>query len=1016
MKIKYFIISFVFVVFTGYSGILSAQQSGIQEYQEKEYKLGMELFNKQKYGAAQNAFTHVINSVKNDISEIKATSEYYAAICALELRNDDALYKLNKFIVDYPANAQIPRAYFQLGRLQFRERDYRDALRSLKKTNIRNLSRKERTEYYFKSGFCYLNKKDLPNAKSAFASIKNNKSEYQTQAKYYYSHIAYLEGDYDTALKGFQELENDKMYKKVIPFYIIHIYHHKGNFEKITKDAPALFKKAQKNNKVELARIIGNAYFQLNDFVSSIDYYEYFENRAKRSLSRDDNYQIAFSYFRNGNFNNAIRYFQKVISKYDELTQNAYYHLADCYIKTDQKKFASSAFLSAYKLDFNKNIQEDALFNYAKLSIEVSNDPYNEAIRLLEEYIKKYPNSERLPEAYTYLVQLFLSTSNYKEALVSIEKIENKNENLKSAYQKITFYRGVELFNNNKLEEAIELFKKASVSNYNQNIKASANYWMGDAFYKTSNYWGAIKYFKAFLNMKNASRLQTYNSAYYNLAYTYFKKEDYSEAINYFKKFISHKSNENTKLVNDSYLRLGDCYFIKSDFNNAVINFDKALRLNLADVDYALYQKGLAQGALARFNDKISTLNHLTKHYPRSRWVDDALYEMATSSILQNDNRGALVYFDKLIKKHPKSNYVKNSLLKTGLIYYNNDQNIKAIKALKKVIDNYPGTQESINALASLQNVYVDLGNVDEYFKYSEGLSFTNVTSSEQDSITYVTAENQYMSNNCEKAINSFKAYIDKFNFGTFLLNAHYYKADCEYKRDSLTQALQNYEYVINQPKSHFTEKSLLKLSKINFKFEMFDAALENYSQLEEYAENNTNINIALDGQMKCNYLINNYKAAIIASNKLLKNEKITQEQMHEAHYFLGKSYFELSDMYNAKREFVICSKLTKNKIAVEAKYYVAFIEYEKNNFKESEKLIFELTEQFSSYGYWVAKSFILLSDVYIGLDNVFQAKQTLNSIIENYDGQDLIKIAQEKLNTILEMEKSEAENKNPKY
>ena len=328
-----------------------------------------------------------------------------------------------------------------------------------------------------------------------------------------------------------------------------------------------MFQIAQKNNKAELARIIGNAFFQFDDFVSAIEYYEYFENRAKRNLSREDNYQIAYSYFMNGNFNNAIRYFQKVIKEDDELTQNAFYHLADCYIKTDQKKFASSAFLSAYKLDFNKEIQEDALFNYAKLSTEVSNNPYNEAIRLLEEYIRKYPDSKRLPEAYTYLVQLFLSTSNYKEALSSIEKIENKSTNLKSAYQKITYYRGVELFNNNKLDDAISLFKKASNANYNQDIKAGAYFWMADAFYRTKNYWGAIKYFKAFLNMKNAVGLKVYNSAYYNLAYTYFKKENYDEAIKYFKKYVAKRSSENIKLVNDAYLRLGDCYFIKSDFN-----------------------------------------------------------------------------------------------------------------------------------------------------------------------------------------------------------------------------------------------------------------------------------------------------------------------------------------------------------------------------------------------------------------------------------------------------------------
>jgi hypothetical protein len=52
-----------------------------------------------------------------------------------------------------------------------------------------------------------------------------------------------------------------------------------------------------------------------------------------------------------------------------------------------------------------------------------------------------------------------------------------------------------------------------------------------------------------------------------------------------------------------------------------------------------------------------------------------------------------------------------------------------------------------------------------------------------------------------------------------------------------------------------------------------------------------------------------------------------------------------------------------------------------------------------------VAKGFILLSDVYVKKENNFQAKQTLQSIIDNYEGQELVVIAREKLNAILATE-----------
>ena len=59
-----------------------------------------------------------------------------------------------------------------------------------------------------------------------------------------------------------------------------------------------------------------------------------------------------------------------------------------------------------------------------------------------------------------------------------------------------------------------------------------------------------------------------------------------------------------------------------------------------------------------------------------------------------------------------------------------------------------------------------------------------------------------------------------------------------------------------------------------------------------------------------------------------------------------------------------------------------------------------------------MAKAFILLADNYLKTGNIHQAKYTLKSIIDNYDGVDLIKIAQEKLDKIVADEKAEEQRK----
>ncbi|HNW88471.1 MAG TPA: tetratricopeptide repeat protein [Bacteroidales bacterium] len=978
-----------------------------------QYRDAVELFNKEKYGAAQEKFKQLLDT-KDYPVEMHANAEYYQAVCALQLYNADAENLMMAFIKDYPENPKVNHGYFELADYYFKKKNYGNALIAFEKTDLSQLNEEELSDYHFKTGYSYFVEQDYANAKKSFFEIINKESKYTAPANYYYAHIAYTEKNYETALKAFGKLLNDENYSKIAPYYMMQIYYYQQKYDEIISLAPALLDSTGNSKRTpEIARIAAEAYYHTERYSEAIPFLELYLQKNTAPLSRKDYYMIAYTYYKANDQNKAIDNFKKIsTAENDSLTQLAYYHLAQCYLATDQKSFAMNMFASAYQMDIDKDVQENAMFSYAKLAYETDFNANNEAVNAFNGYIQKYPESDKLDEAYEYLSNIYLTTKNYKDALSSLEKIKKRNTNLNKAYQKIAYLRGMELFNNSELTEAIDLYSKSNKYPLNSDFEIQSYYWTAEAYYRLEKFDSAIVNYQLLQATNGAFGSQSYHNSYYGLGYCYFKKASYSSALSNFKKFITEAKSAEPKIINDAYNRTGDCYFMNKDFANAIENYDKSIQMKLIDADYALYQKALAQGASSKLETKASSMMALIEKYPKSNYRVSAIYELANTYQNLNNNGKAIDYYDMLVREYPNSGYVSQSLLKKGMIYFNEEKDEQALQVLKKVVSDFPGTPESKEALVSIRNVYVDLDRVEDFFVYVKDLPFASVSNAEQDSITYIALENRYMRNDCENAMTGFNDYLTKFPNGAYQIDAHFYLAECQYRSKLTNEALQNYNFVISKPRTKFTEKSLLNSSEINYSAKNYQAALSNYTDLEKYAEYKENILIAQTGQMRCNYQLALYNMAISSSQKLLLADKLPEELLVEAHQTIAKSALEIKDTALALAEFEVVTKLSKSESCAEAKYNIANIYFLQNNTAESEKVAFDLINQVPSYDYWVAKAFILLADTYVKTGNRHQAKYTLKSIIENYEGADLVKIAQDKLNAIIETEKLEEQKK----
>jgi TolA-binding protein len=309
-----------------------------------------------------------------------------------------------------------------------------------------------------------------------------------------------------------------------------------------------------------------------------------------------------------------------------------------------------------------------------------------------------------------------------------------------------------------------------------------------------------------------------------------------------------------------------------------------------------------------------------------------------------------------------------------------------------------------------IKNCYVELNNVDAYFDYAKqtGTSI-NVTASEQDSLTFMAAERLYMSG--EKGASAqFEKYLQQFPNGGFALNSHFYLAEILYNEGKYSESNQHYSYVTSQPDNIFSEQALSRSAELTLNAGNYPEALELCNRLEKIASGKWNILRANFGQMRCYLVLKNYDNAIIAAGKVKKSEVANEAMIREANYTEGKSYYQLNNYAKALEGLKIVATDVKYEQGAEAKYLVSEIYYKQKELQKSEDEIVDFISKNTPYQYWLGKSFLLLSDIYLSKGDEFQAKHTLKSLYENYnDDNDGIKAdASKKLLVIENKEKSE--------
>ncbi|MGL4851135.1 MAG: tetratricopeptide repeat protein [Phocaeicola sp.] len=922
-----------------------------------------------------------------------AGDKLYQQVCQeYALKNEQRIELLQNYLDQYPDSRHTNRVETLIAAAYFEDENYEAAIALYRSCKLEDLATEERDRSLFQLATSYLKVGDLRESAVWFTLLRDVSEAYQVDARYHLAYLAYAEKRYDEALREFVALQNNPKYGSLVPYYLGEIYLVKGDCQKAREVAENYLNHyATDVYKVEMHRIWGESLFGLQKYGDAIAPLAYYQANADAPL-RKALYALGMSYYYTGIYSKSADVLGAATSVRDGLAQNAYLHMGLSYLSLKERNQARMAFEQAASLEYDQQVKEQALYNYALSIHETSYSPFDESVTVFERFLNEFPSSTYVEKVNDYLVEVYMNTRSYEAAIQSIAKIQSPGSRILEAKQKVLFRLGTQAFANAAFPEAINCFTKSlELGRYNQETKAEAYYWRGEAKYRLDRFADAGADYRQYLEFTNRKSSAEYGLALYNLGYTEFKQKKYAAALRWFTQLTSRGTANARNVQADAYNRMGDCHFHARSFDQARQEYAKASNLDPSLADYSTYQEAFVRGLQRDYRGKIQLLNSLIANYPNSQYMPDALYEQGRAFIQLEEPDNAIERFRVLANKFPESAVARRAANEIGLLYYQNDKYQAAIEAYKYVISRYPGSEEARVAQRDLKSIYIDLNQVDSYANFASSLpGGANFDVSERDSLTYVAAERVYMrGSNNEEARASFNRYLQSFPQGAFSLDAHYYLGLMEFQKGATEQATMHFDKVLQYPNNKYSEGAMGMGAEMHFKAERFDQALAVYKQLNEKASTPERKEQAKVGMLRSAQALGDNEEVIWAAGSLLSDAKTAPEIANEAHYYRAKAYLATGNLAGAFDEWSVLAKDTRNVYGAEAKFRVAERYYSEGKNDLAEKEVLNYIEVSTPHTYWLARSFVLLADVYTAVDRKLDAKQYLLSLQQNYQAQD---------------------------
>ena len=975
--------------------VAAAQESG-----PDRYRLATELYVNGMFERAGTLFGEIYAETGD------VTAGGYEVLCSVRLQEVGNETLADEYVASHPYSALVPQIHFYKALNLFDRQEYKSAAAEFALIREKSLPEDLVAEYAFKQAYAYFEEGDLAKAKDLFEKgEKRIQSDYTAPSRYSLGYINYSMKNFDEAFDWFEKASRDPRFTEMSNSYMVECRFMKKDFSYVLKNGVKIFENAPKERQRHLARIISESYLAKGDTDKAKEYYDVARG-GDNDMDRNDYFYAGSLLYAAGDYKGAIENYSLMRNRTDSIGQIANYNLAYSHIRTGNKVAALDEFKEASRLSFNPDIQEDAHFNYAKLSFDLNHNP-----SVFNDYLSKYSDKKKGDRIYSYMALASLYSRDYAGAVEAYSNIDLLDKDQKANYMKANYLRARQLVETGSWRDAVPYLRASSFySDKRSPFSQLSRYWLAESYYRGDQFDKALETLKDLYNNSALEGKPEGGLIPYDMAYCYFRLGDYDTAAKWFDEYLQGRDPAEGE---DAASRRADCDFVRKDYKTAAAGYEAALRrFPFKNNLYPNYRAGIAYGLLGDMNGKIKVLSKALDSRPSAEYYSDAMFELGRAYVAAGRNDDAVSAFTKLGSSTGDKTIAARSLIELGMISRNMSEYDQALGYYKRVISEMPGTEYARDALLAIESIYQSQGRTDEYLDFADKAGVIKEKSdSEKENMYFNAAEQVFLTENYNKALASLQTYLERYPSGQKVPVAEFYVAECYRNIGKKEQACDWYRKSMEKGEgSSFAETAILNFSRLSYELQRYKDAFGGYSSLLQDAKIENNKHTARVGMMRSAYKAGEWESARSCSGKVRADGKSSAAEIREADYIEAKSLLSMNEREAAFEIFTRLSASPATSEGAEAAYMIIQDACDQGKYDVVEKKVYAFAEKAGDQSYWLAKAFIALGDSFAEQDNLTQAKATFESVLNGYkpadgttdDVLDNVRMRLEKLKTLM--------------